>query len=143
MSEELQAIERKRAERKAKLAQQREAQRVIDMTAVDQLEEQHGDHMIRVLDVDCGPGLPTLVVAKAATPTYLKRYRDRLRPKKRNGEDAPDFAGAGEELGAVSRLYPDQETFDRMLAVRPGVLLQIGTAALELAVAEENEAGKA
>lgn len=136
----LEAIERKRAERKAAAATARAEQRAADLEALDALEQEHGDHAVKALDVDCGPGLPTLIVARAANGAEMKRYRHEAKPPK--GSDQPRFAEAGERLGALVRIYPDDATFAKILEARPGVLLQLGSAALELATAQDAAAGK-
>lgn len=136
----LERVEARRAERKAARKAERDAQRALDLEAIDALEVEHGDQNVRVLDVDCSAGLPTCVAARVAKPAELKRYRDTLR-NRRDGE-SPDHVKAGEQLGSVARIYPDAETFAKVLAERPGVLLQLGVAAVELAVARESESGK-
>ncbi len=136
----LEAIERKRAERKSNLSEQRDEQRAEDLEAVDALEQEHGDHNVKTLDVDCGPGFPTLIAARAASPAELKRYRAMCKPGKNGGE--PKYAEAGEQLGGAARLYPDSATFAKILEQRPGALLQLGVAAVELATARESAEGK-
>lgn len=137
----LERVEARRAERKAARKAEREIQRAADLEAIDALEIEHGDQNVKVLDVECSAGLPTCVAARAAKPAELKRYRDTIR--NRREDEPPDHVKAGEQLGGVARIYPDAETFAKVLAERPGVLLQLGVAAVELAIAKEAIAGKA
>ena len=132
-------IEARRAERKAKLAAQREEQLAVDIEALDAAELQHGDSNVVRIDVPYTPGLPTLALARTPRPVEVKRYRDSVRPK---GDKAPDAAAAAEQLAAVCRIYPDAETLAKMAEARPGLNVQLGVAAVGLAMGAEAAEGK-
>ena len=140
----LQRLEREREERRAALKAQWEEQRAIDLEALAKLEDEHGLNAIKPLDVLYTPGLPTLIACRTPEPKYYNRYRDRIKPRtNRDGKiEMGDLTAAAEELGAVTREYPDADTFKKMLDARPGILAQLGRAAADLASAAEDELAK-
>jgi hypothetical protein len=136
----LEAVESRRAARKAELAEKRDAQRILDLEAIDALEIEHGDSNVAVLDVPYTPGLPTCVAARCPKPEEIKRYRSRLKAKKGEQVDAVE---AAEELASICRVYPsDSEVYARMLSARPGIHVQLGVAAVGLAAGSEEARGK-
>lgn len=134
-------IEARRAKRKAAAAEAYETQRAADLEALDALEVEHGDSNVASVDVDYQPGAPTMAVVKAPSKIYVKRYQDRVKPK-RDGRMG-DAQEAAEELAAVCVVYPGKEAFDAMVEARPGLRVQCGLAALKLAVGRESDLGKA
>jgi len=137
----LEAIEAKREARKAELAKKYNEQRAIDLEAIDELEIEHGDSNIRVVDVPFTPGLPTCFAGKCPSPDLVKRYRTRVSPKKDGSTDASPMAAA-QEVGAACRVYPDAETWAKLLAARPGIDVQLGLEVLRLAAGRAQEEGK-
>ena len=138
----LEQIEKRRAERKRRTEAEALKQREIDLAAIDALEEEHGDTNITVLEVPFAPGLPTLVAARTPTEAEIKRYRHRLKRKKADAPP-PDTQAAAEELAASCRVYPpDGEVYAELLSKRPGVHLQLGVAAANLALASAESEGK-
>jgi hypothetical protein len=99
---------------------------------------------VKALDVLYTPGLPTLIACKTPEGKYHKRYRERIRPRTgANGKiEIGDLNAAAEELASVCRVYPDDETYARMLEKRPGIHAQLGRAAADLASAAEEELAK-
>jgi|GEM_PF-5023240 hypothetical protein len=130
-------VEARRAARKAEQASKRAEQRVLDLEALDGLEVEHGDSNVAHLDVDAGPGLPTLAAVRCPRPAEVKRYQARLREKH------PDPVAAAEEIGAACLVYPPAgEQRSALLAARPGLPVQLGTLALELATGRAADEGK-
>jgi hypothetical protein len=136
----LEEIEARRAARKAGLQEPRDEQRAADLEAVDALEIEHGDSNVATLEVPFTPGLPTLLAARCPKPIELKRYRDTVKTKKDGTPGDP--IGAAIMVGGVCRVYPDAETFAKVLEARPGVDVQLGLAALKLASAKAEDEGK-
>jgi hypothetical protein len=140
------AIEAKRAARKAAASTARDEQRAADLERLDELECEHGDSNVSCLDFDFQPGLPTMVIVVAPKRMFIRRYQDRIKPKK-DGRQG-DAQEAAEELAAVSIAYPDvrteegREVFERMLEHRAGLKVQCGGEALKLAVGREQDSGK-
>jgi hypothetical protein len=132
----LDAIQEKRALRRALEAEALEVQLAVDYEAIDALEETHGSSNIAVRLVDYVPELPAAVVVRTPTGVELKRYRDRLR------EANPDAVKAAEEVGQACRVYPAADVFAALLAKRPALLVQMGTAAIKLASARAEDEGK-
>jgi hypothetical protein len=140
MSATLEEIEARRDKRKAELAELRDMQRAIDLEALDALEVEHGDSNVAYLEVSFTPGLPLLVAARCPKPAEIKRYQERLKPKA-NGKTGDPIAAA-EEIAACCRVYPNAEVYKDLLEARPGVNVQVGLLALELATGKAHEEGK-
>lgn len=136
----LQVVEAKRAARKASLEAQRDEQRAIDLEAVYNLETEHGDNGVAVLNVPYTPGLPTLCAARKPTAPEMKRYRDRCRPRKDGAQI--DGVPPAEELAACCRVYPSDVVYADMLADRAGIHVQLGVEALKLAAGSAEAEGK-
>lgn len=129
------------AEREAEIAEARAEQKLLDLDAIDALKASLGDSNVAIVDVPFTPGLPVLVAARCPSPAEVKRFQDKL--VKRNAEDdMPDPIAAAREVGAACRKYPDDETWAKVLAARPGVLVQLGNEALKLAAGRTRAVGK-
>lgn len=141
---QLAAIRAKRAARADAASAASDAQALIDETAIDEIEERLGYGNVAALTVAHVPGLPTRLAVRAPKSGELKRYRDRLRPQKdrRNREIEPDAFGAAEELAEVCLVYPDKETYERLLVARPAAAMQLGVIASRLGSGKEEDAGK-
>lgn len=135
----LEIAEDKRAARKAKLAEDRDAQKAIDTEAISALEEEHGDERVKAIDVPFHPGHVVKIACRCPSKVELKVYRDRVKPKRgRNGMDqAPDLVAAAEEIGTMCLIYPSPEKFNELLELTPGLLGQLGREAVSLAVGDE------
>lgn len=133
-------IEAKRAARKAAIQEKCDAQKALDLEAVNDLEEAHGDSNIVVIDVPFTEGLPTLVAGRCPTKLELKRYRARVQPRK-DGKPV-DAVGAAEEIASVCQVYPEKDTYALVLDARPGLHVQLGLAVLRLATGKAEEEGK-
>jgi hypothetical protein len=132
-------LERERAERKEALAEARKGQRLEDLTRVNELEIEHGDENVAVIDIDrYSPGIVTLGVVRCLRKAELKRYRDRIRG------DNVDHAAAAEEAAGCALLYPpkDSELWRLTLELVPGVATRFGVAAVHLAAGIERAEGK-
>lgn len=133
----VQAIEARRAARKAELAKQRQVQLAIDLEAIDAIEGELGDSAVAILDVPYSPGLSAVLAVRCPRSSELKRYQHRLK-----GKD-PDTAAAAEEIGAVCIVYPPAgELRTALLESRPGLTVQAGTSALGLATGKARDEGK-
>lgn len=133
----LEEIEARRAARKAKLDEDYRAQRALDLEAIDALEIEYGDNSVAVIDVLYTPGLPTCAAVRCPKPSEIKRYQARLKEAK------PDQAKAAEEIAAVAQIYPPAgEDRDGLHVARPGLLVQLGVAALNLSTGRAADEGK-
>lgn len=139
MNERLTEIEARRAARKAALARERDEQLATDLEAIDALEQEHGDTNVAVIRLPYTPGLPAAVAAKCPPKAVVKRYRARIKPDKQGRPG--DAVAAAQEVVGVCLIYPDKDTFEKLVEARPGIDTQLGTAALNLAAAEEEELG--
>lgn len=130
----LEEIENRRAARKEQLQARYDAQYVIDLEVLDGLEVEHGDLNISRVNLELKryvPELPTMVICRTPSAIEMKRYTDRL--KERKGQ-AADAQSAACELGATCRLYPAGEVYEQLEAARPGIRVQVGVEAANLAV---------
>ena len=144
----LEAKERARAARNARDKKARDAQRLIDLEAIEEIEIALGDSNVTVIDLPYTPGLPTCVACRTPSDPELKRYRHRVASgamKNEEGKATDPLAGvkAAEELADVVRVYPNDATYADVRKARPGVHLQVGTAAVALAVGRKEQEGKA
>lgn len=141
----LEAVEAKRAARKAAAEACREVQLASDLDAIDSIEAERGDSNVAVIRLPYTRDLPAAVAVRVPSLAEMKRYRDRVRPSKdgRNRDVQPDQVQPAEEIGATCRVYPTDETVFRALCeARPGLLVQMGVRALELGSGREESEGK-
>ena len=131
--------EARKAARKASADEARKAQLAIDLDALFALEEEHGDGMVKRLDLSAYfEGLPTLVAVRAPKPVEYKRFRDMIRKAK----DKEAQGKAADLLGTVCRAYPDADTYAKILERFPGVQDTVFKAAAELGDATIADEGK-
>jgi hypothetical protein len=145
---ELEAKERAREKRKADMQAARDAQRLLDLNAIDEIEIALGDSNVMVIDVPYTPGLPTCVACRTPTDPELKRYRHMVTSgatRNDEGKAADPMAGikAAEQLADVVRVYPPDEQYAELRKARPGIHLQLGVSAVSLAVGSKEKTGKA
>lgn len=133
-------IQARRSARKAAQRDEQQAQRCLDLEALDALEQEHGDTSVKAIEIPYTPGLPTMVICKAAYAIALQRYRDSV--KAQGDGRTPDYVKAGEQLASLCVVYPDADTYAKVREARPGVHLQLGMAALELATGRAQAEGK-
>lgn len=137
-------IQKRRAERKAGLEADRQAQLAKDLEAIDACEVAHGDTNVAAIEFHFVPGLPCMAAVRTPDPDEIARYRTKMKPKvDRKGNIIPaDANEAAAQLGRSCLIYPDAETFARVLEARPGIEVPLGQAAAGLASASEEEQGK-
>ncbi len=139
---ELELIEERRAARRKATAEAKEAQRVVDLKALDALEEEHGESRLRVLYVSgYVPGAPTMAVVKSPGGTsYWKRFQDQIRNAKGNRQLE---SAAQDMLARACLAYPSEpEALAAMLAAFPNMLNDVAGAAAGLARLETEEEKK-
>src|SRR5690606_29873010 len=132
----LEEIQAARAARKEAKAAREQEQLVEDLTAINELEIEHGDENIATLRVAFTEGSPVMVAVRTPKPGEMKRYQSRLKQKN------ADATAAAEEVGKSCVVYPKGEAFDTLCERRPGFLPQVGLAALHLVVARSESEGK-
>jgi hypothetical protein len=136
----LEIAEERRAARKAEARKAFEAQRVLDLDAIDALEIEHGDSSVGVINVPYADGLPTCAAVRCPKPAEMKRYRARIKPK--HEKDQPDTVAAAEEIAATCLIYPDKDVFASLCLARPGLGAQLGAKAVGLALGSDDAEGK-
>jgi hypothetical protein len=131
------AVEDKRAARKAALASARNTQRALDLVAIDELEVEHGDSNVAIIELPFVEGLPTCAAVRTPKRPEVKRYQDRIK------RDKSATAEAAEEIGKVAVIYPsDPDVVAKLYDSRPGLPVQLGVAALNLATGKDADEGK-
>jgi hypothetical protein len=144
----LEEISAERAARKAKLQEQADAQRLIDMQALNDAELELGDTNVCYVDVPFTPGLPTLAIARKPKPIELKRYREGLRITPGEKLDLAAGNEAAATLGAVVVHYPKKDAdgknpvFAAMCEARPDLAATLGQSSVKLAQARAAEESK-
>ncbi len=129
----LAALKAQRAERAKAAHDAADAQRVVDMTAVLELEDRHGANAVKVIHLPETPGLPTLIVVRRAYPPEFKRYRATQTLTKKNQVDLGAVNSAAEMLADLVVIYPDAETYARVRETFGGVHAQAGLESAKLA----------
>lgn len=140
--ETIAAIEAKRSERKAKLAEARSAQYARDLAALNDLEVEHGDGSVVALEVSgFVDGLPTMIVIKSPGGSSLyERYKSSVR---KAGKNAEMIGAAQEQLGRGCVVYPDDaEARKAMSAAFPGLDLSAGIRAVKFVELEATDEKK-
>lgn len=140
MASRLEEVEARRAKRRAAAKEAADDQKATDLEAIDELEMVHG--VLRYVEVEHAPGLPVLAAVRCPKPVEFKRFQDRVRPKNVDGM-LGDTAMATAEIGAVCQVYPvDADIRAQLHEARPGLLVQLGGAALDLARGRAEAEGK-
>jgi len=124
-------INRKRADRKAALAVQREVQELTDLQAVDTLECEYGDTGVAIIRVPYAPGRVTCAVVRTPKSIELKRYQDRVRPRGSDGA-LGDTVKAASELGMACVVDPTGDSLASLVDSLPGLPTQFGVEALQI-----------
>lgn len=143
----LEEIAHKRAEMRAVLHQDREAQQVKDLEEVLALEVKYGPERVRVVSFEhWARGTVTLFAVRAPDRDEIDQYRHHLKASRRASKQGePDVSAATIQIGQQCLVYPHRSTpeYDAMIAAYAGCDVQIGTAALELSLGVAEAEGKA
>ncbi len=140
---DLEKVQERRAARKAGSNAKRDEQKAIDLKAIDELEEEYGDSCISVVEIGYNPvnPLPVLLAVRCPKPSEMKRYRDQIKPKKKDGVIGDPMAAAS-ALATVCLVYPEKDIYEKVKEARPGVHVQLGTEAVNLSVGTAESEGK-
>jgi len=137
----VEAIEERRAARKARLEAERKAQLAVDLEAVDKLEVELGDSSVAVIELPFTPGMAALAAVRCPTKHELKRYQDTIRPRNVEGK-LGDATAAMTQFGRACLVYPTGAELDKLLEARPGLPTQAGTEAMTLSKGRAEAEGK-
>ncbi len=132
----LQASERRRTERRAERQKLHDAQRVIDLDAVSQLEDEYGLEAIKLVDVPFLPGSVTLAAVRRPSKPEFKRYQDTLK------NNPKDTSTPCELVGKVSCVYPPKDAHEALFDRLPALPVEMGMAALTLVSGRIADEGK-
>ena len=144
-AERLAEVEARQVARAQVKDEARTEQRILDLEACELILDEQGPGVLTAMvDVEHGPGLPTLIMVRCPNKAELSRYRSSI--KQRDGQvDAKSATEAAETLasgGCV--LYPDRksETWKALCEARPGAAAGAGSAAIKLSVAKAHTEGE-
>lgn len=108
-------IQARRDARKATRAKARDEQRAKDLEALDALEEEHGDGLVKEIELADDmffDGLPTMAVVRCPTGPENTRYEVQCKNAKANVEKLVE---AGHTLGKACLVYPSKEVYAQLL----------------------------
>lgn len=140
---EIEALEKRQADRNAARAKAERSQYAIDLKAREDLEDASPDVGFAAVKVARFiPGQPTRAIVRMPTPAQYKRYLDMVGKgveKKNMGQQR----AAQDMLAQSCWVYPTTpEGRESMLAAFPGIITPIILAATTLAEGKAEEEGK-
>jgi hypothetical protein len=135
-------VEKRRAERRAKKDQERAAQEVKDLEAIDALEEK-GDELLHTMTANrYVPGQPVKIAFRAPSAVHYKRYKD-LVNKAAQQSNAAERVKAQEQLAECCLVYPEEgDARASMKEAFPGLLISLAIEAAKVAELRSEEEGK-
>lgn len=144
VNDRIQALMRKRQARRDASAAERDVQRLEDLEAVDALEERLGDINVVTIEIDAGPGFPTMMAGRVPTSAEYACYRDGCKSVvTRRGVTVTGARVASTDLGLSCLEYPPAgDARSRLLKHRPALLETLGAKCAERAAAQKEEEGK-
>lgn len=139
-------IEQRRAARQVEVDKAREAQRDLDLEALDASEVAHGHNGVVYVEIAHEPGLPTMIIGRLPEHNEMKRYRSQTRLVKADGK-VPDFSAAYDAVASSCRVYPPQDAagnalYERVVDKRSGAHTMLGRLCVELAGGKEADEAK-
>jgi hypothetical protein len=140
MSDRLAAIEKKRAEKAAKAAEARDEQKATDLEQITAYQDSNPRVVTALLETPHFEGLPVVVAVRCPSKIELKRYRDTVRNSP-EGKPVQNLEAA-EALAGLTVVYPEDETFEKMNELLPGLKGQAGMLSAKLAIAAQTAEGK-
>lgn len=118
-------IEKRRAERAERERVARETRDLADLQAIDVLEEKLGVSNLRRYDIDTPLHLPGALVIRRPTP---EEYRHWVQVQRRGTKN--EGSEATNRLGLDCLVYPEQDAWEKVIEVLPGLPDTIGAYAV-------------
>lgn len=142
-AERIQAIQARRDAARSKAAALFDEQKATDLEAIADLEDQYGAAKVHVLHTKYHvDGLPVSVAVRVLEPEFYKRHRDMIRGRNAGRKDLKDVSEALDTLSRASVVYPDRDTFDKMLSAFPQALESLNVLVSSLSDLDEEEQKK-
>ena len=137
------SVEERRAERRAKHDEARDAQIDTDLEVIDAIEESTGEPLHTMTANSFKPGAPVKAAFRAPSPVEYKRYCDMV-GKAQQVSDSAKRQAAQEALAASCWVYPAKDSEERkaMLAAHPGVLISLAIECAKVAELRAEDEGK-
>lgn len=145
LDEKIEARQARRKALRAALEEQRKAQLLEDLDAIENLEVELGPANIETLETVYTTGIPALVAVRNPKKAEIDRYQDSIKPETKGQKIVVgDIAKAQAQLGGACLVYPprDSELHKQLLELRPAIKVQAGQAALAIAEARREAEGK-
>ena len=138
----LEEIQARREARRVATKAARDNRMAIDLEAITELEDEHGESNIATIEVPyVSDDLPVLAAVRTPKPAEIKRYQAMVRPRNVDGKMG-DSTVAAETLAAVCVVYPAVEQRDALFESRPGLKVQLGLEAINLSRGQAIAEGK-
>lgn len=139
----LEEIEKKRADRREKASEARAKQELVDMTAIDALEEARGESLHIMTANRYASGAPVKFAFRAPSALEYKRYKDQVNLALQRS-DAKARVAAQELLAGAVLEYPAQgsDLLKTTLDAFPGLLISLAIEAAKVAELSAEEEGK-
>lgn len=133
-------LEKAMADRRAKVAERRAAQELIDLAAINEIEDSSGEILTTLKTKGYKEGAAAILALRTPKPSEYKRFTDMVSMAK----DANAKRKAVEMLADVVWLYPPggSELRKATLEAFPGALISVGGEAPKLAEAKAEDEGK-
>lgn len=128
--------------REARVAKEKEAtaQRDLDdLEALDALEETHGIANIRRIDLPTAAPLPGFAVIRAPDPAEYKAWQAVVM---KGAAKSSEKAVAAEDLATDVLLYPDIDTYKKLVEKHAGVPTLLASEAVKFAGGAAHDSGK-
>lgn len=128
----IEEVEARRAKRRERHDADRDAQELVDMTAIDALEEQCGVVLHTMTSNSFKPGAPVKIAFRAPLAIEYKRYLDTVGIAQQKG-DTKARRAAQETLALACLMYPQPDGRAVMLDAFPGTLISLSIEAAKVA----------
>jgi hypothetical protein len=136
----IEEVQKRRADRAAKLETDRAAQELTDLEAIDKLEAESGESLHTMSANRFAPGVPYKVAFRAPTAAEYKRYVDQVA---RAGKSSTEQVKARDMLAASCLVYPpDGDARKATLEAFPGLLVSVSIEAAKVAELRAEDEGK-
>lgn len=134
----MQVIAARRAARASKAKEDAKGRDLADLEALDELEEKLGIHAVRSVQTGAAPPLPGLVVVGMPKQEF-KYWQDVVANPKAKFSEKNE---AVRVLTDAAILYPDSETYQKIVDKHPGVPTSVHVETIKLAGLAVEEQGK-
>jgi hypothetical protein len=140
----IEEVQKRMANRRATYDKARAEQELIDLAAIDALEEARGELLITMTVNTFRTGLPVRVAFRNPAKVEYKRYSDQIFKAQKSNDPAGALKSAHEQLATVCLVYPEPDTELRaqVLEHAAGTIISGGSECAKAVEARRDEEGK-